>query len=322
MHTQKKFIILAGVLFSLMLLLAACGGENGGTGDSDSGGSAEGDQKAEVTVDSKMGEVTLPTDAERIIAPYHEDSLLALGVKPVAKWAIGNSVQTYLEDQLGDLPKIEWNMPVEQVLKHSPDLIILEHGLDSYEGSYEDYQQIAPTYVMTEEVTNDWRKQIEVFGKILGKEDKADQVLKEYEQKVTDAKQKLNDAIGDETVAAIWAVGNQFFLFEQNRHSAEVLYNELGVNTPELVKSLGEAQTSWNPISLEKLSELKADHVFLLANKGEQGIETLKNSSVWQSTPAAKNGNIYVVNDPSNWTNKGLIASKDTINDLLEYLVK
>ncbi|MRG87778.1 iron-hydroxamate ABC transporter substrate-binding protein [Salinibacillus xinjiangensis] len=315
-----RYFLTIGLL-ALILLLAACGGENEDSGSESADNSDE--QNIEVTLDSQQGEVTLPTDAEAIMAPYHEDALVALGVTPVAKWAIGESIQDYLEEDLKDVPKIEWNMPLEQVLNHSPDLIILEHGLDSYEGTYEDYKKIAPTYVMKEEVTNDWRKQIEVFGKILGKEDKAEQVMNQYNEKVKSAKEEINNAIGNETVAAIWATGNQFFLFEENRHSAEVLYSELGVQAPELVQSLsGDVEAQWNPISLEKLSELKADHVFLLASEGEQGIETLENSSVWQSTPAAENDQVYVLNDPSNWTNKGLIAAEKTIDDLLEFLVK
>lgn len=316
---KSRFIVMCFALV-LLLLVAACGDDN--SGSSSDGGDQDSGQKSEVTIDSKMGEVTLPTDAERIIAPFHEDALLALGVTPVAKWAIGQSIQDYLEYELKDLPKIEWNLPLEQVLNQNPDLIILEHGIDGYEGSYEDYQKIAPTYVMKEETTTSWRKQIETFGKILSKEDKADEVLNQYKEKVANAKETLNGAIGDETVAAIWATGNQFFVFEENRHSAEVLYSELGINSPELIKNLGEAQTQWNPLSLEKLSELKADHVFLLASEGEQGIDTLKNSDVWQSTPAAENGNVYILNDPSNWTNKGLIASEKTIDDLLEALTK
>ncbi|MGP4106638.1 iron-hydroxamate ABC transporter substrate-binding protein [Virgibacillus sp. L01] len=321
MFKTKKFrLIVAFFALVLLLLTAACGNDN--SDSSTDGGNQESGQKSEVTVDSKMGEVTLPTDAERIIAPYHEDTLIALGVTPVAKWAIGQSIQDYLEYELKDLPKIEWNLPLEQVLNQNPDLIILEHGIDSYEGSYEDYQKIAPTYVMKKETTTSWRKQIEKFGKILGKEDKADEVLNQYKEKVAKAKETLSGAIGDETVAAIWATGNQFFVFEEDRHSAEVLYSELGINSPELIKNLGEAQTQWNPLSLEKLSELKADHVFLLASEGEQGIDTLKNSDVWQSTPAAENDNVYILNDPSNWTNKGLIASEKTIDDLLKALTK
>jgi iron complex transport system substrate-binding protein len=317
--TQKFRILLTSLLLMMVLIIAGCGSDDENGSES---GTTDNNENAEVTLDSEMGEVTIATNVERIVAPFHEDALLALGVTPVAKWAIGESVQTYLEDQLKDLPKLEWNVPLEQVLSHSPDLIILEHGLDSYEGTYDDYKKIATTYVMTEETTTNWRKQIEVFGKILNKEDKAEEVLNGYNEKVAAAKEELSNAIGEETVAAIWAVGNQFFMFEENRHSAEVLYSELGVKVPDLVKSLGDAQMQWNPISLEKLSELDADHVFLLAAEGEQGIDTLNNSDVWQSTPAAKNGNVYILNDQSNWTNKGLIASEKTIEDILEYLVK
>lgn len=314
-----RFLII-GILLGMVMLVSACSEDNSESESSST--KKESNKDSQITLDSKMGEVTIPADAERIIAPYHEDALLALGVTPVAKWAIGKSVQDYLEGQLKDVPKIEWNLPLEQVMKHNPDLIILGSAMDSYEGSYKDYQKIAPTYVMNEKTTNNWRKQIKTFGKILGKEDKADKVLKQYEEKVADAKEKLNKAIGDETAAVIWTKGDKFFLFEKNRHSAEVLYSELGIGVPKLVKSLGKAKTQWNPISIEKLSELKADHIFLLGMKGQQGLETLKNSAVWQSIPAAENNNVHIFNDPSNWTNKGLIASKKTIDDILHALTK
>src|SRR5699024_11435996 len=89
----------------------------------------------QITVDSEMGEVTIPANPENILAPFHEDTLLTLGVTPVAKWAIDTSVQEHLEDQLADIPTIEWTMPLEQDLSYEPDLIILENSLDSYEGT-------------------------------------------------------------------------------------------------------------------------------------------------------------------------------------------
>jgi iron complex transport system substrate-binding protein len=307
------------VMMVLVLIIAACGNNDSSPEPESEGGS----ENTEVTLDSAMGEVTIPANAEKILAPYHEDALVALGATPVAKWAIGQSVQNYLEEDLKDVPPIEWNVPVEQVLSHEPDLIILQNNMDSYEGTFEDYNKIAPTYLMTEETVKDWRKQIETFGNILGKEEQAEKVLSDYEAKVTEARGQLEEALGDETAAVIWAAGNQFYLFEQDRHSAEVLYSELGVKQPALVQELGAADAaSWNPISVEKLSELDADHVFLLALEGEQGIQTLEGSSVWQSTPAAKNGNVHIINDPSNWTNKGLIASQQTIEDVLGAVAK
>ncbi|RKQ32709.1 iron-hydroxamate ABC transporter substrate-binding protein [Oceanobacillus halophilus] len=315
---RQVFLML---VISLLFVLAACGNQdnNESSSETETEDTAE---SSEVVLDSAMGEVTIPTGAEKVLASFHEDALLSLGVTPVAKWAIGETVQYHLESELQDVPSIEWNLPLEQVLSYAPDLIILESSMDSYEGTYEDYSKIAPTYVMTEETTADWRKQIEVFGKLLGKEEEAEQALSDYEEKITNAREQLEEAIGDETIAAIWAVGNEFFLFEKNRHSAEMLYSELGLNYPSLVEELGESVAQWNPISIEKLSELDADHVFLLAEEGEQGLETLENSTVWQGIPAAENGNVYILHSPSHWTNKGLIASEQTIEDVLSTLVK
>lgn len=319
LNRRKSYLIKCCIILTLALVISACSSGN----NESSSSSKDNSSNSEITLKSKKGKVTIPKNAERIIAPYHEDALLALGVKPVAKWAIGNSVQNYLEDQLKDVPKIEWNLPLEQVMKYNPDLLILSNTLDSYEGSYEDYQKIAPTYVMNAETANNWRKQIKLFGKMLGKEDKAKQVLKQYDEKVADAKEKLNKAIGNETVAMVWTMGNKFYLFEKDRHIADVVYSQLGINVPKVVESLGKAPNdAWNPISIEKLSKLKADHVFLLGMKGQKGIKTLKNSSVWQSTPAAESGNVYVMNNPSHWTNEGLIASKKTINAIVKTLAE
>ncbi|MBY7143934.1 iron-hydroxamate ABC transporter substrate-binding protein [Virgibacillus sp. NKC19-3] len=305
-----NFIVM---VMGLVLFISACG-------NNDATSEPENDASGEVTLDSEMGKVSIPEDPNNVLAPFHEDALLALDVTPIAKWSIGQQIQDYLEVDLEDVPSMEWDLPLEQVLSYEPNLIILENDMESYEGSYEDYSEIAPTYVMTEETTKDWRNQIETFGKMLGKESEAESVLKEYEEKVNDASEQLDEAISDETIAAIWTTGDQFFLFEEDRHSAEVLYSEVGINAPSLVEDLGNAETQWNPISLEALSELEADHVFLLAEEGEQGVETLENSSVWQQTPAAKNDNVYTIDDPSNWTNTGVIASEETIDDVLNAL--
>lgn len=315
---SKKHWLIACSLAFLFVVITACGNDNSESSPDDS----DAKKGSEVTIKGKKGEVTIPSDVERIIAPYHEDTLLALGVTPVAKWSIGKMIQDYLEPQLKDIPRIEWNLPQEQVLEKSPDLIILGSDLASYEGSYKDYQKIATTYVMPDDVGDDWRKQIDLFGKMLAKENKAEEVLTAYDKKVADAKEKLTNAVGDESVAMIWVAGDKFYLLEKDRHSASVVYEELGIKVPPLVDSLGKAEVQWNPLSIEKLSELKADHVFLLALKGEQGIETLEKSAVWQSIPAAENDQVYVMDDPSFWTNKGLIASEKTIDALVETLVE
>jgi iron complex transport system substrate-binding protein len=99
-----------------------------------------------------------------------------------------------------------------------------------------------------------------------------------------------------------------------------MIYDELVVNVPPLVEELGETEASWDPISLEKLSELDADHVIILGNENDEGIETLENSNVWNNTTAVQDDQVYYIEDESNWTNSGLIAAEQTMDMLIETL--
>ncbi|GAB2566417.1 iron-hydroxamate ABC transporter substrate-binding protein [Gracilibacillus alcaliphilus] len=316
---QKKYLLL--FILTSLLLLAACGNNDSESDDSntsDDSNEATTEETTDITVDSDMGEVTVPANPEKVLASYNEDTLIALGVKPVAKWAIGESIQDYLEADLADVDTIEWTLPLEEVLSIEPDLIILDHVLDNYEGSYEDYAAIAPTYVLSEEEENDWKVRLQKFGELLGKEEEAEQTLADYDKKVSAAKEELDELLGDESVAMMWVVGGKYFLFEENRHSANMIYNELDVEVPGLVQELGQGEEAWNPIALEKLSEIDADHMIILGYENDEGIEALKDSSVWNNTDVVKNDHVYYIEDESNWTNSGLVASEQTIDMFLE----
>src|SRR5699024_10642329 len=118
-NTTSLFIILLVTLFSL----TACSQTNESSNHNNSKNEASKDDQT-ITVDSEMGKVDIPTHPKNILAPFHEDTLLALGITPAAKWAINEQPQQYLEDELKDVPTIEWDVPKEQALKMDPDLII------------------------------------------------------------------------------------------------------------------------------------------------------------------------------------------------------
>jgi iron complex transport system substrate-binding protein len=88
------------------------------------------------------------------------------------------------------------------------------------------------------------------------------------------------------------------------------------------VEGLGGAAVQLDPIALEKLPEIKADHIFLVSKKGKPGSDLLAKSSIWNGLDAVKNGQVYEMNDPSNWTINGLIASEKTIDEVLKSLQK
>ncbi|WP_160726067.1 iron-hydroxamate ABC transporter substrate-binding protein [Bacillus sp. USDA818B3_A] len=315
---KKRLSLLLSIL-SILFLVTACNNSGGNSADDTENKENE---KTEVTLTDAKGEVTIPANPKKIIAPYLEDSLVALGVKPAAQWSTGTSVLDYLQPELKGVPKIGWDMPLEQVINNNPDLIIFSSPSAIQKGQYEEYKKIAPTYVFKDEISSDWRKQLTQMGEILSKQDEAKAALSDYEKKAADAKSNIQTAIGDQTVAIIWVMADKFYLMEHNRFSANVLYNDLGINQPEFVKNLGDAAVQWDPIALEKLPEIKADHIFLISKKGEAGLDLLSKSSIWKGLDAVKNGHVYEMNDPSYWTINGLVASEKTIDDVQKALVK
>jgi iron complex transport system substrate-binding protein len=314
MKFRNMYKGIIAVFICTILLLAGCGTNN------DAKETTE--KQKDVTVTDAMGQVTIPKNPKRILAPYMEDSLVALGVTPAAQWSIGTTVLDYLQSDLKDVPTISWDLPLEQTIKAQPDFIIFSSASAIQKGNYEEYKKIAPTYVFKDEDSADWRKQLQVMGTLLGKDEKAKNALADYDAKVKEASKKIKDAIGDETAAIVWVAGDQFYLFENTRFAANVLYGDLGVAQPEMVQKLPKAEATWKPVSLEALSKLDADHVFLVSKPNEPGIETLKNSSVWNGIPAVKKGNVYHMEDPSHWTISGVIANNLTIDQIVDSLAE
>jgi iron complex transport system substrate-binding protein len=313
----KKHLTLPFTLVLMLFLMAACSNSE----NSETNKKSE-TKNAEVKLTDAMGDVIIPANPKRIIAPYLEDSLIALGVKPAAQWSIGETVLDYLQPELKDVPKIGWDLPLEQAISNNPDLIIFSSPSSVQKGQYEEYKKIAPTYVFKNEVSADWRKQLTQMGEILSKQKEAKESLTNYDAKVAEAKAKIQESIGDESAAIIWVMADKFYLLENNRFSAKVLYNDLAIKQPAFVENLGAAAVQWDPIALEKLPEIKADHIFLVSKNGEAGLDILTKSSIWNGLDAVKNGHVYEMNEPSFWTINGLIASDKTIDEVVKVLTK
>ncbi|SEK87498.1 iron complex transport system substrate-binding protein [Paenibacillus sp. cl141a] len=334
---KKKIWIIAGLLAALTLL-AACGNskdaagneptgtptpseQNGGTEAKPEEGSTE--VKTERTLTDAMGhEVKIPAEPKRVIASYLEDNLVALGITPIAQWSVkGGSVQDYLQDALKDVPTIEHDLPFEAVASFQPDLLIMDSASMVEGNKYSQYSKIAPTYVIGNEVNNDWREELKKVGEIFGMEEEAKAALDQYEQKAKDAREQLQQAISGESAAAIWLVGGKLFVVSETLSSGAVMYGDLGLTVPGVVKEISASATgNWSSISLEKLAELDADHLFFINSDGE-GAEVLQDP-LWANIPAVKNGNIYEYGKDTSWLYTGTIANSQIIDDVLESLVK
>lgn len=312
---KHRYTLLLATLL-ILLFTSACGKNNDTASDK-----KESEDKERVVQDAN-GDVTIPAKLNKIIGPYSEDALLTLGITPAYQWAIGDTVIEYLQPQLKDVPKIEWNLPVEQVINANPDLLIFNSPSSVPDGDIEKYKKITTPFVITEEDSKDWRKALQSIAKVVDKEDTATEKLADYDKKAAEAKTAIHDTIGDETVAILWVIGDAYYVVEKDRHSGNVLYGDLGIKAPEFVAGLPAAEATWNPISLEKVAELDADHIILVSKDTETGLKTLQASPVWKGLPAVKAENVHQMKDTSNWTITGYIANEKTIDETVEALTK
>ncbi|WP_042351887.1 ABC transporter substrate-binding protein [Bacillus massiliigorillae] len=330
--SKKKFLQLMGAGL-LAISLAACSDNNEDKAEKKSGENTEqqstSDQKAEAgkerTLTDAMGhEVVIPANPKRVIATYLEDNLVALGIKPVAQWSVndGASIQGYLQNELKGIPTIPHDLPFEAVQKFSPDLIIMDSASMVEGGKYEQYKKIAPTYVIGKEVNNDWRDELTRTGEVFGKEAEAKKVLEDYDAKAKDAKEKIKDAAGNPSVAAVWLVNDEFFVVSDNLSAGAVMYGDLGLKEPAVVKEISASATgNWSAISLEKLVELDADYLFVI-NSDTAKDKTQLSNALWKNIPAVKAGNVFEYSADESWLYTGAIANGQIVDNILKAVVK
>ncbi|MNJ63379.1 Iron-uptake system-binding protein precursor [compost metagenome] len=108
----------------------------------------------------------------------------------------------------------------------------------------------------------------------------------------------------------------------EKQSSGAVLYQDLGMKVPEIVKEISSAgEANWNAISEEKLALLDADYIFLINSDIDAGSEALK-APIWQGLKAVKANQVFTFDRSHSWLYSGAIANGQIIDDVLSSLVK
>lgn len=305
-----KKMVLGTVSLLTLFSLAACSQNNASNDTNDA---------VRTLTDAQDHKVEVPKKPKRIIASYLEDYLVALDEKPVAQWTVGEGkIQQYLQDELKDIPTINYDLPYEDVLKFEPDLLLIGSNGLLEGGKYDEYAKIAPTYVVKNGDNVTWRDQLADIGKVLGKEDQAKKVETDYDQLVNKTKEKLSTQIEGKSAAVLWVTNNSAFMVADNRSSGQLLYHELGFDIPELTKEVSEKATSdFTQVSLESLSKLDADYLFLV--NSDSGADMFQDP-LWNNIPAVKNKQLYEFSGDSSWLYNGPIAYTKMVEDIQNVL--
>ncbi|MCR8657511.1 ABC transporter substrate-binding protein [Paenibacillus endoradicis] len=318
---RLSFVVIVGIL---SVLLTACGSNN------------EANQPATVTpvttselnkeevirepfvvTDQVGNEVSIPGSVDKVYAPGLEDYLVTLGVTPVAQWSTGTSPQQYLQDALSGVQEISFANGVpspETVVDLEPELILFPTAFYAQNGVHENYSQIASTYVF-ENALGNVVEATETIAQLLGLEEKATEAISAYNTKLESTKAQLASITAGKKAIYINANARAIFLVG-NFHYGGYVLSELGFAQSALV----EGQSSAN-ISLEMISDLEADYIFINDNDGlgDAFLSEIKNSPLWSALPAVQSGQVFEVKG-DHWRSSGLIAYEKTMDDIVEFL--
>ena len=204
----SKYLLSLFTIFSI-LLLAACGGNEDASKNTDEKSSASKDTS--YTVEHAMGTETLKETPKKVVILTNEgtEALLALGVTPVGavqSWT-GDPWYDHIADEMKDVQVVgvESQVNVEAIAALKPDLII--GNKMRQEDIYEQLKAIAPT-VFAETLRGNWKENFELYAKAVNKEEKGKEVISAYDQRIEDIKGELGDKLNMEVSMVRFMAGD------------------------------------------------------------------------------------------------------------------
>ncbi|EJL30747.1 ABC transporter substrate-binding protein [Brevibacillus sp. BC25] len=241
------------------------------------------------------GDTVIQEKPIKIATPYiaFVDYLAVLDEYPIAAQGVSTITSNFpsLSKRVADKNIIDLGMEVdlEKLLAVQPDVII---AADDMRDQYEKLSQIAPTVILPH--AGDWRETLQQMAAIIGKEEKATNVLAEFDRKSAAYKEQLAFRSQESVMFVMYRGKEQFITWNDGRF--DPFYDGLGLRGTEGDNENGQ-------LSLESLAQLNPDHLFVINNWQapiQGGVkEALKGSNVWNSLNAVKNNRVYELADPS-----------------------
>lgn len=294
-------------------------------------------------VEHKAGKTEICGQPQTVAAlsPRVLDPMLALGVQPVAYAEAAVLNLRRFDNPSEQIPHLgdfittkpinlgNRNTPsLEALVKVNPDLIVTERN-------YEILSKIASTLVLDNEMGKDgWLRRLKIIAQAFGREEKVEQIIAEYEQKLAEVKTKLAPVIDAYPLVLPISRRGGGFLFESFFSDVAVLLEEIGFQLVSLEDLSIERSDNLQPIlSLEALTQLNPDIIIVLSHDpGNFYNPESVDKQQWEQTPllqkmqAVREERIYFLNsDLWGSTRAGPIAYNlmlDQLPDLLLPLIE
>jgi iron complex transport system substrate-binding protein len=319
---MKLRSLLSLLLIASLLFLAACGNKE----EEKEGSEGNDDKKEETyTVEHAMGTTEIEGTPKKVVILTNEgtEALLSMDVTPVGavqSWT-GDPWYDHISDDLKDVEVVgtESELNMEAIAKLQPDLII--GNKMRQEEQYNQLKDIAPT-VMAETLRGDWKENFELYAKALNKEEKGQEVLAEYDQRIEDIKGKLGDKL-NQKVSMVRFLAGDVRIYHKDSFSGVIL-DQLGFARPEGQDVDDFAETG---VTKERIPAMDGDVLFYFTYETGDGeanklAEEWLNDPLFQNLEVAKQEKVYEVSDAIWNTAGGVVAANAMLDDIEKFFLE
>ncbi|HLR67621.1 MAG TPA: iron-hydroxamate ABC transporter substrate-binding protein [Virgibacillus sp.] len=277
---MKKSLILSLMLF--VLIISGCSTK-------ESKSTADQGSKETITYQSENGPIEVPADPKRVVVlGSFAGNVMHLGVNIVGvdAWAKDNP---RFDKGLKEVEVVS-DESLEKIIELDPDLII---GLSNTK-NIDKLKEIAPTVTYTYGKVDYLTQHIEI-GKLLNKEEKAQEWVDDFKKRAQKTGKKIKDKIGeDATISVIESFDKQLYVYGDNwGRGTEVLYQEMELKMPEKVKEKA-LKDGYYALSTEVLPTFAGDYMVISKNKEMDN--SFQETDTYKNIPAVKNDRVLEVN--------------------------
>jgi iron complex transport system substrate-binding protein len=314
--------ILTILSITALFVLAACGNTEEKSSDQKNN-----EKKADTSfiVEHAMGSTTLEDTPKRVVILTNEgtEALLALGVTPVGavqSWT-GDPWYDHIMEDMKDAKVVglESQINIEAIAELEPDLII--GNKMRQEADYEKLKAIAPT-VMAETLRGEWQENFKLYAKAVNQEEKGNEILADYEQRIADLQNKLGDKLEME-VSIVRFLAGDVRIYHKDSFSGVIL-DQIGFARPE---SQNVDDFARKNATKENIPEMDGDILFYFTYEDGSGDAT-KIEDEWLQDPlfqnleVAKQQQVFKVDDTIWNTAGGVRAANLMLDDIEKYFLK
>ncbi|MGD1927591.1 MAG: ABC transporter substrate-binding protein [Leptolyngbyaceae cyanobacterium] len=275
-------------------------------------------------VQNAVGETCIPLVPQRVIVLGGGNALgnlLAIGISPIAASSGWNAVEPFPEHLQNQLEGVEYvgsttQPSLERILLLKPDLILAGSHMETF---YQRLSQIAPTVIMHNDVL--WKQQLITLSKMLSKEDIADQLINNYQQRVDELKQTLGESRTDLFISVVTMTADFGIWAYGSKYPTSIVLDDIGVQRPP--SQIGDFDYT-EVISLEKLDTIDGDVLFFVNRRNEDdknSIFEMQKSPLWQQLEVVKNNQVYPVDLDHWYIDHSILGVNAVLDDLFKYLV-